>query len=320
MARYILQRIIIGIVALFTVSTATFFLMHAVPGDPLRQEKAMVESVRLNLEAHYGLDKPLLQQYVIYMKKMFLHGDFGISFKQANRSVNDSIKEHFWVSALLGVLALGFSLVFGVLLGIVASLKRNTWVDYSAMIFAVLGLSVPSFVLAYLLQYVFALKLNMLPVAGWEGFPTMILPSISLGMIVMAAQSRLMRSSMLETLQQDYIKTAKAKGLSPFQITFRHQIRNAILPVVVYTGPLFAIITTGSFVIESIFGIPGLGRKLAHADEVGALVQSLDEPEEIQLTPEWRKEIRRRLEAFDKGEMEAIPAEEVFERLRNKGR
>ena len=260
MARYILQRIIIGIVALFTVSTATFFLMHAVPGDPLRQEKAMVESVRLNLEAHYGLDKPLLQQYVIYMKKMFLHGDFGISFKQANRSVNDIIKEHFWVSALLGVLALGFSLVFGVLLGIVASLKRNTWVDYSAMIFAVLGLSVPSFVLAYLLQYVFALKLNMLPVAGWEGFPTMILPAVSLGMIVMAAQSRLMRSSMLETLQQDYIKTAKAKGLSPFQITFRHQIRNAILPVVVYTGPLFAIITTGSFVIESIFGIPGLGQ------------------------------------------------------------
>ena len=163
-------------------------------------------------------------------------------------------------SGRLVVLELRFCLVFGVLVGLVASLKRNPLVDYSAMIFAELGLSVPSFVLAYLLQYVFALKLNMLPVAGWEGFPTRSRPAGSLGMIVMAAQSRLMRSSMLETLQQDYIKTAKAKGLSPFQITFRHQIRNAILPVVVYTGPLFAIITTGSFVIESIFGIPGLGQ------------------------------------------------------------
>ncbi|MDA9951731.1 ABC transporter permease, partial [Oligoflexaceae bacterium] len=196
----------------------------------------------------------------IYMKKMFLQGDFGISFKQENRTVNEIIEEHFPVSAVLGCMALTFAIIFGPALGAIAAINRNGFWDYFTMIVAVAGISIPSFVLAYLMQYLLSLKLGLLPVGGWDGFMTWILPSMSLGMIVMASLARLMRSSMLEVVQQDYIKTAKAKGLNAVQIIFKHQIRNAILPVIIYIGPLFAAILTGSFVIESIFGIPGLGQ------------------------------------------------------------
>jgi oligopeptide transport system permease protein len=167
-------------------------------------------------------------------------------------------------------MALAFAFIFGVLLGIIASLNRNRWPDYVAMIFSILGFSVPSFVLAYLLQYVFALKLGVLPVGGWDDFSTMILPALSLGMIIMASQARLMRSSMLDVLQQDYIKTARSKGLKSISIIVKHQIRNAILPVIIYIGPLFAVVVTGTFVIESIFGIPGLGQFFVNS------VQQLD--------------------------------------------
>ena len=260
MVRYILQRLIMGFFTLLVVATTTFFLMHAVPGDPLMQEKAMSPSVRRNLEVRYGLDKPLVEQYQIYMTRMFLHGDFGISFKQANRSVNAIIAEHFGPSALLGIMAMFGALVSGVVLGLIAALKRNSPADVFAMVVAVLGVSIPSFCLAYFLQQMFALWLGILPVAGWGSFINVILPAMSLGMIVMASVARLMRSSMLDVVQQDYIKTARAKGLSRWQIIKRHQVRNALLPVMIYFGPLFAAITTGSFVIESIFGIPGLGQ------------------------------------------------------------
>ena len=249
-----------GVATLLLIATTTFFLMQSVPGDPLRQEKNVPESVRKNLEEKYGLNKPVLEQYQIYMSKMFLHGDFGISFKQENRTVNEIIAEHFWVSALLGLMALTFAVIFGPMLGIIAGLNRNHWQDYFSMVIAVCGISIPSFVLAYFLQFLLALKFKILPVGGWDGFSSMIMPSLSLGMIVMASLGRLMRSSMLEVIQQDFIKTAKAKGLSRMQIVMKHQIRNAILPVVIYIGPLFAAILTGSFVIESIFGIPGLGQ------------------------------------------------------------
>jgi len=258
--RYIFQRLVLGVCALVIIATVTFVLMQSVPGDPLRQEKNVPESVRRNLEEKYGLNKPIVEQYLIYMRKMFLEGDFGISFKQENRSVNAIIQQHFWVSATLGLMALTFAMMFGPLLGAIAALNRNRSWDYLAMVVAVAGISIPSFVLAYLLQYLFALYLGWLPVGGWDGFASMILPSVSLGMIVMASLARLMRSSMLEVVQQDYIKTAKAKGLNSFQIVVRHQIRNAILPVIIYVGPLFAAILTGSFVVESIFGIPGLGQ------------------------------------------------------------
>ena len=258
--RYFLQRIMLGAAALLTIATVTFVLMQSVPGDPLRQEKAIPESVRQNLEERYGLNKPLLHQYGIYMQRIFLHGDFGISFKQANRSVNDIIRKHFWISAVLGIFSLTGALIFGVTLGVIAGLNRNKWPDYLAMVVAVMGVSIPSFCLAYFMQHTFALQLGLFPVAGWEGISSAILPAMSLGMIVMASMARLMRSSMLDVVQQDYVRTAKAKGLSRMQIILKHQIRNAILPVIVYFGPLFAAITTGTFVIENIFGIPGLGQ------------------------------------------------------------
>jgi len=201
---------------------------------------------------------------------MFLHGDFGISFKQENITVNQIIRDHFWVSALLGMLALSFAIIVGPSLGTLAALFRNRTPDNLAMMVAVAGISIPSFVLAYFLQFLLAEKLKILPSGGWDGPETMILPSLSLGMIVMASMARLMRSSMLEVIQQDYVRTARAKGLSLMQIIVRHQIRNAILPVVVYIGPLFAAILTGSFVIENIFGIPGLGQFFVNS------VQELD--------------------------------------------
>lgn len=249
-----------AVATLFVVATVTFALMHAVPGDPLRQEKATSDAIRANLEEKYGLNKPILEQYTTYMANMFFKFDFGISFKQVNRPVNRIIADHFAPSALLGVLALFGALAFGVTLGVVAALKRNGLPDMLAMVVAVLGVSIPSFCLAYFLQHFFALSLGILPVGGWGGIGEMILPAMSLGMIVMASVARLMRSSMLDVVQQDYIKTAKAKGLSRFEIVVRHQIRNAVLPVMIYFGPLFASVTTGSFVIESIFGIPGLGQ------------------------------------------------------------
>lgn len=260
MGRYLIQRLILAVVTLVVVATATFALMHAVPGDPLRQEKATSEAIRTNLEEKYGLNKPIFEQYTTYMTNMFFHFDFGISFKQANRPVNRIIADHFMPSAILGVMALFGALIAGVSLGIAAALKRNGMPDVVAMAIAVLGVSIPSFCLAYFLQHIFALQLKILPVGGWGSFAEVVLPAMSLGMIVMASVARLMRSSMLDVVQQDYIKTAKAKGLSRLEIIMKHQIRNAILPVMIYFGPLFAAIMTGSFVIESIFGIPGLGQ------------------------------------------------------------
>lgn len=265
MAKYLIQRLILAVVTLFFVATATFVLMHSVPGDPLQQEKAISDVIRQNLEEKYGLNKPVFEQYTTYMANMFFKFDFGISFKQANRSVNSIIADHFMPSAILGVMALFGALVFGVILGIFAALNRNGIPDMLAMMIAVLGVSIPSFCLAYFLQHIFALWLGVLPVGGWGGFLEAILPAMSLGMIVMASMARLMRSSMLEVVQHDYIKTARAKGLSRFQIIVKHQIRNAVLPVMIYFGPLFATITTGSFVIESIFGIPGLGQFFVNA-------------------------------------------------------
>jgi ABC-type dipeptide/oligopeptide/nickel transport system permease component len=239
--------------------------MHSVPGDPLMQEKAMSPVIRQNLEEKYGLNKPVFQQYTTYMSNMFFKFDFGISFKQVNRPVNKIIQEHFMPSAILGVMALFGALVFGVILGIFAALNRNGIPDMIAMVLAVLGVSIPSFCLAYFLQHIFALSLGILPVGGWGNFSETLLPAMSLGMIVMASMARLMRSSMLEVVQQDYIKTARSNGLSRLQIVIRHQVRNAVLPVMIYFGPLFATITTGSFVIESIFGIPGLGQFFVNA-------------------------------------------------------
>lgn len=258
MAKYIGKRLLFMLITLWLIVTATFFFMRIAPGNPFTSEKQMPAEIQASLQAHYGLDRPWYSQYAEYLLKI-AKWDFGPSFKYKSQTVNDLINDGFPVSFILGMEAIFLAVSIGVLLGIIAALKHNKWQDYSAMIFAVLGISVPSFIMASVLQYIFAIKLGIFPVARWESFMHSILPAVALASTPMAFIARLTRSSMLEVLSNDYIRTAKAKGLSQSVITVRHTIRNALLPVVTYMGPLTAGILTGSFIIERIFGIPGLG-------------------------------------------------------------
>ena len=274
MWRYTLKRLIQGIITVWFIATATFLAMHAVPGDPMSGDRAVSAEIRKNLEAKYGLDKPISQQYVIYLGNL-ARGDFGISFTQQNREVNDIIREHFPVSATLGILAIVFASLGGILWGALTALYRNKLPDIVIMFFVILGISVPSFVFAALGQLALVrlndlLGFSLLPVAGWGTVSHMLIPSLVLGLGTMAYLTRLMRSSMLEIINSDYLRTAKAKGLPATRIFTRHQLRNAILPVVTVLGPSIAGITTGSFVVESVFAIPGLGRYFVQA------VQQLD--------------------------------------------
>jgi ABC-type dipeptide/oligopeptide/nickel transport system permease component len=271
---YALKRLLYGLVTVYFIATATFVAMHAVPGDPLASAKVRSPEIRANLRARYGLDRPVLVQYGVFLASM-ARGDFGISFTQQNRTVNDIIREHFPVSAVLGVFALFFATVGGVLLGSLTATFRGRWVDRSVLFLVVLGVSVPAFVFAAVAQIV-VLALNrwagetILPVAGWGTLRHMILPAITLGIGTQAFLTRLMRSSLLEIVHQDYVRTAKAKGLPTGRIFLAHQLRNGILPVITLLGPAFAAITTGGFVVESVFAIPGLGRFFVQA------VQQLD--------------------------------------------
>ncbi|MCM3090123.1 MULTISPECIES: ABC transporter permease [unclassified Cytobacillus] len=258
MAKYIGKRLLYMILSLWMIVTATFFFMRIAPGNPFASEKKLPPEIEANLNAHFGLDKPWYAQYWEYLVRI-VNWDFGPSFKYKSQTVNDLINEGFPVSFLLGMEAIFIAVAVGVLLGIVAALKHNRWPDYTAMIVAVLGISVPSFIMASFLQYFLAIKMGIFPVARWESFMHSVLPAIALASTPMAFIARLTRSSMLEVLANDYIKTAKSKGLSRGVITVKHAIRNALLPVVTYMGPLTAGILTGSFVIERIFGIPGLG-------------------------------------------------------------
>ena len=271
---YILKRFLQGIITVWFIATATFFAMHNVPGDPLMDERATTESIRANLEAKYGLDQPLMTQYVIYLGNI-VRGDFGISFTQENREVNDIIRQHFPVSATLGILAVVFAAVGGVLWGALTALYRNRLPDFAIMFLVILGISVPSFVIAALSQLALVnvnslFNTTVLPVAGWGTISHMLVPALVLGLGTMAYLTRLMRSSMLEVISSDYVRTAKAKGLPPTRIFTRHQLRNAILPVITVLGPAIAAITTGGFVVELVFAIPGLGRFFVEA------VQQLD--------------------------------------------
>lgn len=267
--RYIGGRIAYGVFTVWFIATATFAVMHLVPGDPLADEKAVSPEIRKNLERRYGLDKPIHEQYIIYMKSM-LAGDFGISFKQKNRSVNDIIREHFPVSAILGSLAIVFATLGGILWGAIAARFRNRWPDALIMFVVILTVSVPSFVFAASGQLVI-LRLNqwagtnVLPVAGWGSFSHMIMPALVLGLGTMAYLTRLMRASLLDVSTAEYIKTARAKGLSSQRIFFSHELRNAVLPLITVLGPAIAAITTGGFVVELIFTIPGLGRYFVEA-------------------------------------------------------
>ncbi|EIW00595.1 oligopeptide transport system permease protein [Thermoanaerobacter thermohydrosulfuricus] len=259
MLRYTLERTIYMIITLWVIVTLTFFLMHMIPGDPFTSEKRVPEQIRQNMLAKYHLDKPLIVQYGYYLKNL-LHGDLGISLKYLNRTVNEIIANGFPASFQIGMQSIILGVFLGLILGIVAALNRNGFWDYVSMILAIIGRSVPNFIIATLLQYWIASKLRWLPVSGWGTFAHTILPSIALSFASLSIISRLMRASMLDVIGQDYIKTAKSKGLSSFEIIWRHMIRNAILPVITVLGPLIAGIVTGTFVVERIFGIPGLGK------------------------------------------------------------
>ena len=274
MGRYILKRLVQGVITVWFIATATFFGMHQVPGDPLSGEKALTEKILENLRAKYGLDQPTHVQYGIFLKNL-AKGDLGISFTQENRRVNDIIAEHFPVSATLGILAIVFAALGGILFGALTALYRNRLPDTIIMFLVILGISVPSFVVAALGQLTLVsanetVGFSILPVGGWGTVWHMILPSMVLGLSTMAYLTRLMRSSMLEIVNSDYVRTAKAKGIPPTQIFTRHQLRNAVLPVITVLGPAIAAITTGGFVVEIIFAIPGLGRYFVQA------VQQLD--------------------------------------------
>ena len=274
MVKYILKRLAFSIVTLFVLITLTFFLMQLLPGDPFTGEKQIPEAIMANMRAKYGLDKPVWQQYLIYIGNV-IQGDLGVSIVY-NRSINLMISESFFVSASLGIRSVIFAFIGGVLLGTLAALNRGKFWDSLTMFIAIVGVSVPSFVMASLLQYFLGLKLfqatglRLFAVSGWGAFNQQLLPVFALGLGTLASISRLTRTSMLDVLGQDYIKTAKAKGLGQSAIILKHALRNAIMPVVTILGPVIAGLLTGGFVVESVFSIPGLGRYFVQS------VQSLD--------------------------------------------
>ncbi|NGX45639.1 MAG: Oligopeptide transport system permease protein OppB [Chlamydiae bacterium] len=259
MINYFLKKILILLVSLFAVATLTFALMQAIPGDPFTEEKAVPEEILKAMYHHYGLDQPWYIQYGRYLKGL-ITWDLGPSFKYQGRTVTEIIKEGFPVSMALGLEALSLSIFAGICLGSLSALKHGKWQDRMMMVIAVLGISVPSFILATFLQYLFGMKLDWLPVARWGTLSHSILPALSLAALPMAFIARLTRSNMVEIMQQDYIHTAKSKGLNSFSIIYRHCLRNALLPIITYLGPLTTAILTGSFAVEKIFGIPGLGQ------------------------------------------------------------
>lgn len=259
MIRYVLIKLMYLIISLWVLATLTFLLMKAVPGDPFLSEKAVPPEIRARLMEQYGLDKPLYEQYFVYLNKL-VHGDLGISMKMQDREVIQAIRDSFPYSLKIGLVALIVAVTIGIGLGIAAAMRHRKLIDTSSMVLAVIGVSVPNFVLASFMQYVLGVKLKLLPVFGLAGPLTYVMPTIALSALPIAFIARLTRSSMLEVLHSDYIKTAKSKGLSAGVIVRRHILRNGILPVVTYLGPLTAGIVTGSFIVEHIFGIGGLGK------------------------------------------------------------
>lgn len=259
MLQYVSKRALSMVLVLYIVITATFLLMHSIPGGPFTTEKQLTPEVLRNINARYHLDDPLWKQYIDYMGNI-LKFDLGPSFKYQDRTVNNIIADGFPVSIQLGTFAVLLAVPVGILTGILASLRHNRPLDYIIMSSSTLGISIPSFILASFLIYFFAFKIKLFPAAMWNGFSYMILPGISLAALPMAVVARLTRSGMLEVLSQDFIRTAKAKGVGKGLIIYRHALKNSLIPVVTYVGPMTAGILTGSFVVESIFNIPGLGR------------------------------------------------------------
>ena len=256
---YIIKRIFNAFIVLWIVITITFFLMHAIPGGPFTAEKSLPPYVLHSIEERYKLNDPLYKQYGDYLCNL-VQGDLGPSFKYPGRSVNDIIKDGFPVSFKLGIEAILIAIIIGIPAGILAGVKKDKWQDRAVNFFTTLGVAVPSFVVAALLIYVLSTKLHLLPAAMWNGWRYEIMPALALSGMPMSFIARLMRSSMLDILSQDYIKTARAKGLSWSKVLIKHALPNSLIPVVTYLGPMTASILTGSFVIETIFAIPGLGQ------------------------------------------------------------
>ncbi|MCA1038657.1 ABC transporter permease [Bacillus infantis] len=257
---YIVKRFLIMLLTIWVIATLTFVIMKFIPGDPFASDgDVLPEEVLQNIRAKYNLDEPLPVQYALFMKNLAV-GDLGPSIQSETRSVNSIIAEGAPASALLGIQSITIALIFGLALGIIAALNHNRFIDYASMMVAIIGISVPSFILAPLLIKYFAVDWRLLPVASWGTWQHTILPSLALAATPLAVIARFMRSSMLEVMNQNYIKTANAKGLSTFQLVLKHGIRNAIMPVVSFIGPLFVALITGTFVIEKIFAIPGIGR------------------------------------------------------------
>lgn len=258
MYKYILKRVIAAILTLFALVTIVFFLVRLMPGDPFTNPK-LTPQIAENMRSYYGFDKPLLQQYFTYMGNL-LHGDFGYSMKYTNKTVNDIIGQTFPYSADLGLRALTLAISFGLVFGIIAARNRGKKLDFVCVIIAIIGTSMPDFIMGAFLQYFFGIKWGLFPVAKYLGIKYTILPATALAFYTLASVSRIMRASMLEVTSQDYIKTARSKGLSEFRITWKHQIRNAIMPVMTVLGPTVASVLTGTFVIEAIYAIPGMGK------------------------------------------------------------
>ena len=264
MLRFFTSRFLQSLLALFVIVTATFFMMKAVPGGPFDSEKATSPEIRANLEAYYGLNKPLVAQYADYLGNL-AHGQMGPSFKYPNRTVNEILIDKLPVSLELGLIALVIALVMGIPLGTLAALRRNTWLDYVASTFGMIGISVPTFVVGPIFVLLFAIGTGWFSASGWYTASDRVLPSLVLGIAYAAPIARLTRAGMLEILHQDFIRTARAKGASEVRVVFKHAMRGGLLPVVSYLGPAIAGILTGSFVIETIFQVPGLGREFVNS-------------------------------------------------------
>ena len=264
MGKYIIKRVAMGVLSIFVVATLTFFLMNLVPGGPFVAEKSISKEAQAALEAKYGLDKPLLERYATYMTD-FVKGDMGLSLRQRGRTVSDIIFSKFPVSARLAGFAVAVAVLVGIPLGCLSAYNRGKLGDNIIIVFATCGIAIPSFISSVILLYTFGSKLNILPTVGLNTMSSYIMPVTALAIYPTAYITRLMRSSLLDVMGQDYIRTAKAKGLSNFKILFKHALRNTVLPVVTYVGPMLASLMTGSFVVEKIFTVPGLGRDFVSA-------------------------------------------------------
>lgn len=259
MARYLLGRIVAAIFVIWLVVTMTFFLMHSIPGGPFSTDKVLPPQIMANINERYHLNDPLSKQYIDYMKNI-AQFNFGPTFSYQGRTVNDLFRDGLPRTATLGLSATVLALVFGTVMGVVAALRQNKAADYFVTFLATIGVSIPSFVIATLLQYYLGFKVHLFPPIGWGELKYMVMPTIALSAYPVAQITRLTRTSMLDVLNQDYIRTAKSKGLPGYLIVFRHAMRNALIPLLTFFGPFFAYILTGNFVVEYVFNIPGIGK------------------------------------------------------------